>query len=322
MNYRRLGRSGLKVSELSLGAWITFGGQVGEDATRECMEAAREAGVNFFDNAEVYARGNAERVMGTAIRKLKWRRSSIVVSTKFFWGLNEGPNEKNTLCRKYLLEAMEGSLERLGMSYVDLAFCHRPDPETPVEETVRAMHDLVHRAKAHYWGVSEWDAAQVREAYELAAKHHLHPPVTEQPQYNMFCRERVEQEYQPLYRHYGMGLTTWSPLASGLLSGKYNAGVPSGSRLATPSLDWLKQSVLTADRVEKVTQLSFVAKGLGCTMAQLALAWCLKNPNVSSVITGATRVEQVRENMRALEVVPRLTDEVMQRIEGVLTPAA
>ncbi|MBI5838090.1 MAG: aldo/keto reductase [Candidatus Eisenbacteria bacterium] len=322
MNYRRLGNSGLQVSELSLGAWITYGGAVGADVALECMKAAYEAGVNFFDNAEVYARGNAEMVTGQILRKLAWPRASYVVSTKFYWGLTDGPNQKNTLCRKYLMAAMDGSLTRLQLDYVDLAFCHRPDPGTPVEETVWAMHDMVQRGKALYWGVSEWDAAGIRQAYEIAERHHLRKPVTEQPQYNLFHRERVEQEYEPLCRDFGMGLTVWSPLASGLLSGKYNEGVPAGSRLATPTLGWLKEDVLRAERIQKVRQLAFVANRLGCTMAQLALAWCLKNPRVSSVITGATRVEQVRENLGALEVVPKMTDDVMRQIDAVMEGGA
>jgi voltage-dependent potassium channel beta subunit len=319
MNYRRLGNSGLQVSELSLGSWITFGGPVGEDAALQCMRTAHEAGVNFFDNAEVYSRGAAETVMGNIFQKLAWPRSTFVVSTKFFWGLAEGPNQKNTLCRKYLMGAIDGSLRRLRLDYVDIAFCHRPDPGTPVEETVWAMHDMVERGKALYWGVSEWDAARIREAYEVAEKHHLRKPVTEQPQYNMFHRERVEREYLPLYRDFGMGVTSWSPLASGVLSGKYNAGVPTGTRLAAANLEWLRADVLTAERVEKAVRLTRVAQDLGCTLAQLALAWCLKNPHVSTVITGASRVEQVAENMKALKVVPALTDEVMARIEAVLS---
>jgi voltage-dependent potassium channel beta subunit len=318
MNYRRVGRSGLKVSELSLGAWITFGGPVPQDTALQCMQAAYEAGVNFFDNAEVYSRGNAEKSMGDAFHRLGWDRSSFVVTTKFFWGLAEGPNRRNTLNRKYLMDAVDGSLRRLRLDFVDIAYCHRPDPETPVEETVWAMHDMVERGKALYWGVSEWDAGRIREAYEIAERHHLRAPVTEQPQYNLFHREKVEREYLPLYRDFSMGVTSWSPLASGLLSGKYNAGVPAGTRLAAENMAWLRDDVLAPGRVEKVVRLGAVAKDLGCSTAQLALAWCLKNPNVSSVITGATRVEQVRENMAALDVVARLTDEVMARIEAAL----
>jgi voltage-dependent potassium channel beta subunit len=317
MNYRRLGRAGLKVSELSFGSWVTYGNQMGESVARECMAAAYDAGVNFFDNAEVYAKGKSETIMGDALRRLGWRRSSYIVSTKLYWGLHDGPNEKNTLNRKYLLQAIDGSLARLGLDYVDLVYCHRPDPDTPIEETVRAMHDMVSAGKAVYWGTSEWSAGEIAAAYEIAERHHLHKPAVEQPQYNLFHRDRVEKEYARLYQDYGLGTTTWSPLASGLLTGKYNDGIPQDSRATVKGYEWLADRVLDADKIRRVRALAPVARDLGCTLAQLALAWCLKNPNVSSVITGASRPAQVVENMKALDVVPKLDAEAMARIEAI-----
>ena len=317
MNYRRLGSAGLKVSELSFGSWVTYGNQMGEDIARECMAAAYAAGVNFFDNAEVYANGKSETIMGEALKKLGWRRASYVVSTKFYWGINEGPNEKNTLNRKYLRQAIDNSLKRLQMDYVDLVFCHRPDPDTPIEETVWAMHDMVQTGKALYWGTSEWSAADIAAAWHIADKHHLHKPQMEQPQYNLFYRDKVENEYARLYEDIGLGTTTWSPLASGMLTGKYLAGIPKDSRAALAGYEWLQKSVGNPQRLEMVKQLVPLAAELGCTLAQLALAWCVKNPNVSTVITGASRPAQVEENMKALEVVPKLTPEVMARIDAI-----
>lgn len=316
MEYRRLGKSGLQVSALSLGAWVTYGGQVGEEVALSCMSAAREAGVNFFDNAEGYAGGEAEVVMGNVIKKLGWERESYVVSTKIFWGGN-GPNDTG-LSHKHVIEGANKALKRLQLDYVDLIFCHRPDPNTPIEETVRAMDILIKQGKAFYWGTSEWSAAQIMRADALARQYGLTPPSMEQPQYNMFARERFEKEYAILYRELGYGTTIWSPLASGLLTGKYDNGIPEGSRATLSGYEWLRSSVTDEDRVEKVKQLIPVAKELGCTRAQLALAWCLKNPNVSTVITGASRPEQVRENMKALEVVPKLTPEVMNHIDSIL----
>ena len=313
-----MGRSGLKLSALSFGSWVTFSNQLDEDLATECMKVAREAGVNFFDNAEVYARGESERVMGRSLRKLGWRRGSYVVSTKFFWGLNKGPNEQNTLNRKYLLEAMGASLERFGLAHVDVVFCHRADPETPVEETVLAMHDLVARGHTHYWGTSEWSAAEFREAWDFADRWRLHRPVVEQPQYHLLHRDRVETEYAPLYRDLGMGTTTWSPLASGLLTGKYLEGIPEGSRGTLKGYEWLQKDLVDPARAAKVRRLMEVAASLGCTLAQLAIAWCVKNPHVSTVITGASRASQVAENLKALDVVPRLTPEVMARVEAAL----
>lgn len=320
MNYRRLGRSGLKVSELSFGSWVTYGNQLQGDSARECMAAAYDAGVNFFDNAEVYAKGRSETIMGESLRQLGWRRSSYIVSTKFFWGLFDGPNEKSTLNRKYLMQAIDASLTRLGLEYVDLVFCHRADPDTPIEETVHAMHDMITAGKVLYWGTSEWSAAEISEAWHIAERHHLHKPAMEQPQYNLLHRERVEEEYARLYKDLGIGLTTWSPLASGLLSGKYNEGrIPSDSRGAVKGYEWLAERLTDPAKVAVVKKLAPIADELSCTPAQLAIAWCLKNPNVSTVITGASRVGQVRENMQALDVVSRLTPEVLARIEATLS---
>lgn len=316
MNYRRLGKAGIKISELSLGAWVTYGGQVGQDMAEQCMAAAREYGVNFFDNAEAYANGNAEIVMGNVIKKLGWKREDIVVSTKIFWG-GGGPNDTG-LSHKHIIEGMNNSLKRLQLDYVDLVFCHRPDRNTPIEETVRAMDQVVRSGKAFYWGTSEWSAAEIMRADGLARQYGLTPPAMEQPQYNMFERARFEKEYSILFSEIGYGTTIWSPLASGLLSGKYNQGIPEGSRATLPGFDWLREHVITPERIEKVKQLVPIAGDLGCTMSQLALAWCLKNPNVSTVITGASKPEQVHENMKALEIVPKLTADVIQQIEKVL----
>jgi voltage-dependent potassium channel beta subunit len=280
------------------------------------MSAAYDAGVNFFDNAEAYASGNAEIVMGNVIKRLNWRRESFIVSSKVFWG-GEGPNDLG-LSRKHIFEACRNSLKRLQLDYLDLFFCHRPDPNTPIEETVRAMDDLVHQGKILYWGTSEWSAADIMRAHALAREHGLTPPQMEQPQYNMFHRDRVEKEYLPLYREIGLGTTIWSPLASGVLSGKYNAGIPPGTRAMLPGYEWLRQYVITPESIEKVKKLQPIAKELGCTVAQLGLAWCLRNPNVSTVITGASRPEQVAENMKAPEVLPKLTSNVLERIEVIL----
>ena len=313
MEYRHLGKLGIRVSALSLGAWITYGGQVGEDVAYDCMAAAYEAGVNYFDNAESYANGEAEIVMGRVIRQAGWKRSDVVISTKIFWG-GDGPNDTG-LSHKHLVEGINASLERLQMDYVDLLFCHRPDIHTPVEETVWAMNQIIQQGKAFYWGTSQWSAQQIMDAYGIARREHLIPPLMEQPEYNMFHRERVEREYALLYEKIGLGTTIWSPLDSGILTGKYNRGIPEDSRLAKET--WLQRE-LVQEKIEKVRQLAPIAEELGSSMAQLALAWCLKNPDVSTVITGASRPEQVRENMGALDLVGRLTPEVMERIEGIL----
>ena len=318
MNYRRLGRAGIKVSELSFGSWITYGNQMDTGLARECMAAAFDAGVNFFDNAEVYAGGKSEEIMGEVLRQMGWPRLQYLVSTKFFWGIQDGPNSRNTLNRKYLLNAIDASLKRLQLDYVDLAYCHRPDPNTLLEETVWAMHDMIRTGRALYWGTSEWSAAEIFKACEIAERHHLHKPVVEQPEYNLFHRKRVEQEYAHLYKDIGIGLTTWSPLASGLLTGKYKGGVPAGSRAALPRMAWLAEGLTDKARNAVVAELEKLARDLGCSVAQLSIAWCVLNPNVSSVITGASRVEQVTENMKALDVVPKLTPEVVGRIEKLV----
>jgi voltage-dependent potassium channel beta subunit len=323
MPYRRLGRSGLQVSLLSLGSWVTFHNQVDASGVREMMAAARDAGVNFFDNAEVYANGESETLMGQALGQLGWNRLDYIVSSKFFWGLDRGTpdapriNGRDTLNRKYLLQAVDGSLKRLKLDFIDLIFCHRADPHTPVEETVWAMHHVIEQGKALYWGTSEWSADEIRAAWEVAERHHLHKPVMEQPQYHLFHRKRVEQEYARLYADIGLGLTTWSPLASGLLTGKYRAGVPAGSRGAIQSLSFLREGLLDARKNAAVGELDAVAQDLGCSVAQLALAWVARNPRVSTVILGASRLAQLQENLGALAVLPKLSTEVVQRIEAI-----
>jgi len=319
MEYRFLGKSGLKVSALSLGSWVTFGQQIGEETALDCMKAAYDAGVNFFDNAEVYANGQAEIVMGNVIKKVGWKRSDLVISTKLFWG-GSGVND-NGLSRKHILEGINASLKRLQMEYVDLVFCHRPDLFTPIEETVWAMNLIIQQGKAFYWGTSEWSAAQIMEAYGVARREHLIPPLMEQPEYNMFHRYRVEVEYAPLYRSFGLGTTIWSPLASGLLTGKYNNGIPEGTRISLPGYEWLRKRFEGEEfkkKIEVVKKLASFSKELGCTLPQMALAWCLQNPQVSTVITGASRPEQVVENMQAIEVAKQLTPDVIDKIEGIL----
>ena len=319
MDYRYLGRSGLQVSALSLGGWVTWGQQIGDDLTYECMTAAYDAGVNFFDTAEVYADGKSEIAMGNAVKQAGWKRSDLVLSTKIFWG-GQGVNDKG-LSRKHIIEGLDASLARLQMDYVDLVFCHRPDCHTPIEETVRAMTHVINQGKAFYWGTSEWSAQELMEAHAIARQEHLIPPLMEQPQYNMLERERVEKEYARLYAWMGLGTTIWSPLASGLLTGKYNDGLPDGTRASLPGYEWLREEFEkpeTQVKIEKVKHLTPIATGLGCTVAQMALAWCLKNPNVSTVITGASRTSQVTENMKAIDVLPKLTCDVMARIEAVL----
>jgi len=325
MNYRRLGRSGLQVSELSLGSWVTYHNQVDEGAAREMLAAAYDAGVNFFDNAEAYAGGRSEEVMGAAIRALKWPRLNYIVSTKFFWGLDrEGhaTNRRDTLNRKYLTQAIDGSLQRFGLDFIDLVYCHRPDPNTPVEETVWAMSDMITRGKALYWGTSEWSADDIRAAWDIADKHHLHKPVMEQPQYHLFHRKRVEEEYARLYDDIGLGLTTWSPLASGLLTGKYKAGVPQGSRGALENMGFLVKNLTDAQKNAAVARLEGVAAELGCSVAQLALAWVARNPRVSTVITGASKLSQLQSNLAATEVIAKLTPAVLAQIDEITLPLA
>ena len=319
MEYRRLGNSGLKLSALSLGSWVTFSFQVDGSAAENLMALAYEHGVNFFDNAEVYANGESERLMGQGLRKLGWGRDTYCVSSKAYWG-GDRPTQRG-LHRKHLTDACHAALQRLQVDYLDLFFCHRPDLETPIEETVRTMHDLVAQGKVLYWGTSEWSAQQIQEAYGLARQHGLTPPTMEQPQYNMLHRDKVEREFLPLYASMGLGTTTWSPLASGVLTGKYRDGIPEGSRMAVPEYDWLREEFESEDgraQVRKAAKLEGVAKELGISQAQLALAWCLKNPHVSTVILGASRPEQLSENLAALEKLPLLTEDVMKRIEKVL----
>lgn len=319
MQYRRLGGSGLQLSVLSLGSWVTFDNQLGDDLALECMQTAFENGCNFFDNAESYAGGKSESQMGRALKKLGWDRQAYVVSTKFFWGIHGNVrNMRNTLNRKYLAQAIDASLERMQLDFIDLVFCHRPDPHTPIEETVWAMSDMVAQGKVLYWGTSEWSADEIRAAWHIADRHHLHKPVMEQPQYNLFNRERVEVEYARLYEDLGIGTTIWSPLASGLLSGKYRDGIPKDSRGALPGYEWLSEKITDPEDVSKVELLRPIAAELDCTVAQLAIAWCASNPRVSTVITGASRPSQVVENFAALEVVERITPDLKMQIEAIV----
>ena len=317
MQYRRLGRSGLKVSVLSFGSWVSFGPQLAGDSARECLAAAYDAGMNFFDNAEVYAGGRSETIMGEAIAQLAWPRHTYVVSSKYFWGIENSVNTRNTLNRKYLLQAVDGSLRRLRLDFLDLIFCHRPDPETPVAETVWAMHNIIESGRALYWGTSEWSAAAIREAHAVADRDHLHRPVMEQPEYNLFNRTKVEEEFAPLYDEIGLGLTTWSPLASGLLSGKYLDGIPEGSRATLPGYGWLRDQLTDPEANRRVRELKGIAEELGVSLSQLSIAWCAANPHVSTVITGASRVDQIRENLGALDVLTRLSSEVLARIDAI-----
>jgi voltage-dependent potassium channel beta subunit len=324
MQYRRLGRAGLQVSELSLGSWVTYANQVDVNAAVEMMAAAYDAGVNFFDNAEAYAGGKSEEVMGAALKKLGWARLNYTVSTKFFWGLADAVtvNRKNTLNRKYLMQAIDGSLQRFGLDHLDLVYCHRADPNTPVEETVHAMSDMITQGKALYWGTSEWSAADIRAAWDIADRHHLHKPVMEQPQYHLFHRAKVEQEFARLYDDIGLGLTTWSPLASGLLTGKYRNGIPADSRGAMQNLAFLQDGLTDKARNEAVAKLEPIARDLGASTAQLAIAWVAKNPRVSTVITGASSVNQLKDNLKAAEIVPKLTPDVVARIDEITKPLA
>lgn len=318
MRYRHLGKAGIQVSELSLGSWLTFDDRSGLDCVVEMMAAARDAGVNFFDNAEAYGGGKSEEIMGAALKKLGWRRGSYLISTKLFWGLHSGPNEENTLNRKYLLEAIDGSLARLEMEYVDLLFCHRSDPSTPIEETAWAMHNIIESGKALYWGTSEWSASDVLTAIDIAERHHLHKPVVEQPIYNLFERHRFGPEYEAVYQDYGYGSTIFSPLASGMLTGKYKSGIPADSRGGSNEFDWLQQQLSDKERLEKVSALQPLAEQIGASLAQFSLAWCLQNPYVSTVMTGASRVSQVHENMQAVEFVDCFTADIMAEINRIL----
>lgn len=319
MEHRRLGNSGLQVSVLSFGSWVTFDTQLDDDLALQCMQAAWDAGATFFDNAEAYAGGESEAIMGRALQRLGWHRDTYTVSTKFYWGITDGPNSRNTLNRKYLMSAMEQSLDRFQLDVIDLIFCHRSDPNTPMEEVVRAMSDIVSSGRAHYWGTSEWSGDEIRSAFEVAERYGLHKPVMEQPQYNMLNRERVEDEYSGLYTAHGYGLTTWSPLASGALTGKYLDGVPEGSRASLPGYEWLADRLTSGEQNELIGKLVDVASDLGCSPAQLAIAWCAKNPNVSTVITGASKPAQVVHNMEAADVIERLDGDVMARIASIIS---
>jgi voltage-dependent potassium channel beta subunit len=317
MEYRHLGKAGVKVSELSLGAWVTYGNQFGIEEAKEIMKAAFDLGVNFFDNAEAYASGQAEVIMGKALKELGWSRKDYLVSTKIFWG-GEGPNDHG-LSYKHIIEGVNNSLKRLQLDYVDLLFAHRPDPETPIEETVFAFNQVIREGKAFYWGTSEWSAAEIMRATDFARRNSLRPPSMEQPQYNLFHRQRFEEEYAPLYKELGYGTTTWSPLYGGMLTGKYNKGeIPEGSRADLDNFEWMKERVQNEQKLAVTRKLAEVADDLGVSMAQLSLAWVLKNPNVSTVITGASKISQVEENMKAVEIKKQLTEDVMERINGIV----
>ena len=317
MEYRHLGKAGVKVSELSLGAWVTYGRQFGLEEAKALMAAAYDAGVNFFDNAEAYANGEAETIMGQAFKDLGWARKDYLVSTKIFWG-GDGPNDKG-LSYKHIIEGVNAALTRLQLEYVDLVFAHRPDPETPIEETVFAFNQVIREGKAFYWGTSEWSAAEILRATDFARRNNLRPPSMEQPQYNLFHRRRFEEEYDILYKELGYGTTVWSPLYGGMLTGKYNQGeIPKGSRADLSDFDWMKKRVQDEKKLAVTRQLAEVADDLGVSLAQMSLAWLLKNPNVSTVITGASKLSQIEENMKAIEIKDQLTDDVMERIDQII----
>ena len=322
MEYRRLGKSGLQLSELSLGSWLTFGKQIENNTAEDLMKMAYDNGVNFFDNAEIYARGESEKVMGKVLKKMKWDRDSYCVSSKVFFGFrgteNTKPNQ-NGLSRKHIFEACHQALERLKVDYLDLYFCHRPDKNTPIEETVWAMHNLITQGKILYWGTSEWSAQEIMEAHMIAKQHHLIAPTMEQPQYNMLTRQKVEVEFSQIYKTVGLGTTIWSPLASGVLTGKYNGNKnPKGTRLNMEGMDWLKKNVLEKENIKKAEKLTVLAKDLGLTLPVLAIAWCLKNDNVSTVILGASKSAQLKENFKASEAKNKLTPDVLLQIEKIL----
>ncbi len=321
MLYRRLGSSGLKISALSFGAWVTFGKQIGDSVAEDLLHTAYDAGINFFDNAETYADGQAEIVMGGILKKSGWRRSSYLVSSKVFFGWEDDKPNQSGLSRKHVIEGCHDALRRLQVDYLDLYYCHRPDPEAPIAETARAMHDLITQGKVLYWGTSEWSAAEIADAHRICSAQNLHAPIVEQPQYNLFHRARVETEYAPLYRKPGLGTTIWSPLASGLLTGKYNDGVPKDSRLNAPGMEWLREAILqnpgAKKKIAAVPALAAIARELDTTLPSLAIAWCLHNPHISSVILGASRVTQLQENLRALDVVPRITPALAKRIDAI-----
>jgi len=320
MEYRRLGKSGLQVSTLSFGSWVSFSKQINDKVADELMGVAYDQGINFFDNAEVYALGESEKMMGRVLKKKKWERSSFVISSKAFWGWRGKENKPNqTGCsRKHLLEACDEALQRLQVDYLDLYFCHRPDKNTPISETVWAMNHLIQQGKVLYWGTSEWSAVEIMEAHRVATQNHLIAPTMEQPQYNLFEREKMEKEYRDIFTQVGMGTTIWSPLASGLLSGKYNDGIPKGSRFALEGFDWLKDRWVADDKMKKVKKMAELASKLGVSTAALSIAWCIKNPNVSTAILGATKKQQLIENLKAIEVEKLLDQELMDKIEAIM----
>ncbi|NMB54761.1 MAG: aldo/keto reductase [Leptolinea sp.] len=314
MHYRRLGHTGIKISEISLGSWITFGSQIKEEMAIDLVRAAYDQGVNFFDCADMYAGGKAEVVLGKAIKNLP--REDLILSSKVFYPTSNGPNGRG-LSRKHITESLDASLKRLGTEYVDLYFCHRYDPDTSIEEVVRTMDDLVHRGKVLYWGTSEWEAGQAAQAYGIARQYWLIPPSMEQPQYNMFRRRRVEWELAPLCKDFGLGLTTYSPLFFGILTGKYNEGIPAGSRASLEDMAWIRDNI-TPENINKVRQLTNLADQIGMTTAQLSIAWILRRKDVSSVITGATHLEQLDENLDAGDMIDKMTDDVLEKIEKIL----
>ncbi|MBP6430675.1 MAG: aldo/keto reductase [Ferruginibacter sp.] len=320
MQYRRLGKSGLQVSVLSFGSWVSFSKQINDKVADELMGIAYDKGINFFDNAEVYALGESEKMMGRILKKKKWDRTSYTVSSKVFWGWRGKENKPNQfgLSRKHVIEACNEALQRLGVDYLDMYFCHRPDKNTPIEETVFAMNHLIQQGKVLYWGTSEWGGVEIMEAHRVAAQYQLIGSAMEQPQYNLFEREKLEKEYLDVFRTVGLGTTIWSPLASGLLSGKYNDGIPKGSRFALEGFDWLKDRWIMDDKVKKVKKLSELATKLGTTTAALSVAWCIKNPNVSTAILGATKKQQLLDNLKAIEVVEKLTPDVIEKIEKIM----
>lgn len=320
MEYRIMGKTGLQLSVLSYGSWVTFAKQIDDSTSDGLMSLAYESGINFFDNAEVYSRGESEKMMGRILKKKNWERSSYIVSSKAFFGWRGEANKPNQkgLSRKHLTEACHEALERLQLEYLDLYFCHRPDKNTPIEEVVRTMNTLVEQGKIFYWGTSEWSAAEIMEAHMIARELRLIGPAVEQTQYNLFERQKIEVDYYTIFKNIGMGTTIWSPLASGLLTGKYNDGIPEGSRLALEGFEWLKDRTLSNERIARVRELDKLAKDLGTTLATLSIAWCIRNPNITTAILGATREEQLKENLKAIDVLPKLTNEVMERIDEIM----
>ena len=318
MEYNNLGKSGLQISRLSLGSWLTFGKQIGDDVAEKLMDIAYDNGINFFDNAEIYARGQSEIVMGSILKKKNWSRDTFLVSSKVFFGTGGQLPTQKGLSRKHIIEGCNQALERFQLDYLDLFLCHRPDKQTPIEETVWAMHQLVLQGKILYWGTSEWSAQEIMEAHMVAKNNHLIGPIVEQPEYNMFCRDKIEVEFAKMYETVGLGTTIWSPLASGILSGKYNDSFPKNTRLGMEGLDWLKEKNFTVERIEKVKKLTELAEELNLNLPVMSLAWCLKNPHVSTVILGASKEKQLVENLKAIDAKDSLTKEVMGKIDAIL----